>query len=339
MMAGRPVSESVPREMNETAQRGGASLPEVFVHPQGILESSDIGSGTRVWAFAHVLPGARIGRDANICDHVFIENDVVVGDRVTVKCGVQLWDGLRVEDDVFIGPNASFSNDPFPRSKGHLEQHPQTVLRRGSSIGAGATVLPGITVGQGAMVGAGAVVTRDVPAFAIVFGNPAIIRGYAGTEERPARKLPESRPDGRLDDDPVTRVEGVRLIAMPRVEDLRGMLSFAQIGDGLPFQPRRYFLVYDVPSREVRGEHAHRRLEQLLICIKGSVSVVVDDGARRAEIELASPETALYVPPMVWAVQYGYSPDAVLLVLASDTYDAEDYIRDYEEFERLVGAR
>jgi len=91
----------------------------VFVHPQGLCESQSVGEGTRVWAFAHVLPGARIGRDCNICDHVFVENDVVLGDRVTVKCGVQLWDGLRVADDVFIGPNATFTNDPFPRSKQH----------------------------------------------------------------------------------------------------------------------------------------------------------------------------------------------------------------------------
>ena len=88
-----------------------------FVHPQGLCESPTVGDGTRIWAFAHVLPGARIGRDCNICDHVFVENDVVIGDRVTLKCGVQLWDGLRVGDDVFVGPNATFCNDEFPRSR------------------------------------------------------------------------------------------------------------------------------------------------------------------------------------------------------------------------------
>src|SRR5438309_11778038 len=106
------------------------ALPGVFVHPAAILESVNVGSGTRIWAFAHVLPEARIGRDANICDHVFIENDVVLGDRVTVKCGVQLWDGLRVEDDVFIGPNASFVNDPLPRSQQDTERYTSTFLRR-----------------------------------------------------------------------------------------------------------------------------------------------------------------------------------------------------------------
>ena len=121
---------------------------DFFVHPLGCCESVAIGPRTRVWAFAHVLPGARIGADCNICDHVFVENDVVVGDRVTVKCGVQLWDGLRVEDDVFIGPNATFTNDRFPRSKAYPETFAQTHVGRGASIGANATFLPGVSIGQ-----------------------------------------------------------------------------------------------------------------------------------------------------------------------------------------------
>ena len=152
---------------------------DYFVHPNGLCESTKVGSGTRVWAFAHVLPNATIGRDCNICDHVFIENDVVIGDRVTVKSGVQLWDGLRVDDDVFIGPNATFSNDKFPRSKRYPDRFLRTHIEKAASIGAGAVVLPGITIGSGAMVGAGAVVTRAVPANAIVVGNPATIVGYA----------------------------------------------------------------------------------------------------------------------------------------------------------------
>lgn len=148
-----------------------------FAHSHALVESTKIGDNTRIWAFAHVLPEATIGSDCNICDHVFIENDVVVGDRVTVKCGVQLWDGLRVADDVFIGPNATFTNDMYPRSRKPF-QLLTTVVERGATIGANATILPGLTIGAGAMVAAGAVVTKDVPAGALVAGNPARLIRY-----------------------------------------------------------------------------------------------------------------------------------------------------------------
>ncbi len=146
-----------------------------FQHDKALVETKEIGEGTKVWAFTHILPGARIGSNCNICDHVFIENDVLVGNNVTIKCGVQLWDGVRIEDNVFIGPNATFTNDMFPRSKVYPEKFFQTVVKAGASIGANATLLPGITIGENAMVGAGAVVTKDVPAGALVVGNPAKI--------------------------------------------------------------------------------------------------------------------------------------------------------------------
>jgi acetyltransferase-like isoleucine patch superfamily enzyme len=143
------------------------------IHPTSDVQSKNIGAGTSIWQFCVVLPNAQIGEDCNICSHCLIENDVIVGDRVTVKCGVQLWDGLRVENDVFIGPNVTFTNDRHPRSKQYPEAFPLTVIRKGASIGANATILPGIGVGEGAMVGAGAVVTRDVAAGTTVVGNPA----------------------------------------------------------------------------------------------------------------------------------------------------------------------
>ena len=312
---------------------GSAPPPGVFVHPNAILESSEIGVGTRIWAFAHVLPGARIGRDANVCDHVFIEGDVVIGDNATIKCGVQLWDGLRIEDNVFIGPNATFTNDLFPRSKQYPPSYKQTLLKEGCSVGAGATILAGLTIGPHAMVGAGAVVTRSVPAFAIVVGNPARIVGYVNAERLPsdAETVDAAERSERKE-----LPGGARIIDLPTVTDLRGALTFGEIDSELPFPPKRTFMVYGVESREVRGEHAHRTLEELLICAHGAVSVVVDDTRQRTEVVLDSPTVALYVPPMVWRVHYRYSLDAVLVVLASEKYDASDYIRDYKEFTDLV---
>jgi len=139
-------------------------MTETRLHPTADVQTPHVGPGTRIWQFCVILVEARIGADCDICSHCFIENDVVIGDRVTIKSGVQLWDGLRVEDDVFIGPNATFTNDKFPRSKKGQESVVITHLNRGASVGANATILPGLTIGPGAMVGAGAVVTKDVPA-------------------------------------------------------------------------------------------------------------------------------------------------------------------------------
>lgn len=150
-----------------------------FIHPlSDVSASSLIGDGTNVWQFVVVLEGAQIGRDCNICAHCLIESDVIVGDRVTIKSGVQLWNGTRIEDDVFIGPNVTFTNDPFPRSKAYPDCFSGITVRRNASIGANATLLPGVTIGERAMVGAGSVVTKDVPANAVVAGNPAKIIRY-----------------------------------------------------------------------------------------------------------------------------------------------------------------
>ena len=150
----------------------------IKIHSLADVQSKKIGYNTRIWQFCVVLPNAKIGNNCNICAQVLIENDVIIGDNVTVKSGVQLWDGLRIENDVFIGPNVTFTNDKFPRSKHYPDSFPQTILRKGSSIGGGAVILPNIFIGEAAMVGAGAVVTRSVPDRAVVIGNPARVIGY-----------------------------------------------------------------------------------------------------------------------------------------------------------------
>lgn len=158
------------------------------IHALSDVRSDDIGAHTSIWQYVVILDGAKIGDNCNVCAHVLIESDVEVGDRVTIKSGVQLWDGLRVEDDVFIGPNVTFTNDLFPRSKDRSSSFLRTRIRRGASIGGGAVILPGVEIGEFAMVGAGAVVTKSVPANAVVVGNPACV----------TRMLQESGSSGAL---------------------------------------------------------------------------------------------------------------------------------------------
>ena len=147
------------------------------IHLLSDVQSKNIGAGTTIWQYCIVLPGAQIGKDCNICSHCFIENDVVIGNNVTVKTGVYLWDGISIEDDVFIGPNVTFTNDIYPKSQRGVEQmsasYPKTIIGKGASIGGGATILPGITIGEGALIGAGSVVTKDVNPNAVVYGNGA----------------------------------------------------------------------------------------------------------------------------------------------------------------------
>jgi len=314
-----------------------------FVHEKGICESANVGEGTKVWAFAHVLSGARIGADCNICDHVFIENDVIVGDKVTIKCGVQLWDGIRVEDDVFIGPNVTFANDLFPRSKQYPKDFLQTVIEEGASIGANATILPGVTVGRKAMVGAGAVVTKNVPPHAVVVGNPGRIISYRASDSVADRMEPGAI--AKTDDcaDITVKVPlavgDCALWPMPAFDDMRGSLMVADFAQNLPFQPQRCFFVHDVQSHKVRGEHAHRHCEQFLVAVHGELSVVVDDGLQRKEVRLDSPSVGLYMPAGIWGIQYKFSADAVLVVFASHPYQADDYIREYSEFLLQIGQK
>jgi acetyltransferase-like isoleucine patch superfamily enzyme/dTDP-4-dehydrorhamnose 3,5-epimerase-like enzyme len=304
----------------------------IKLHTLADVQTKTIGYDTQVWQFCVVLAGAKIGSNCNICAHVLIENDVVIGDNVTIKSGVQLWDGVRIEDNVFIGPNVTFTNDLMPRSKMYPKAFLQTIIKAGASIGANATILPGLIVAEGAMVGAGAVVTRSVPPHAIVAGNPARIIGYTNTQaEEFANEITKSE-SRRPPYSDATAVRGVTTHHFPLITDIRGSLTVGEFEKHIPFSPQRYFIVSDVPSKETRGEHAHRTCHQFLICIRGNCSVLADDGQMRTEVMLDSPRKGIYLPPMVWGVQYKYSQDAMLMVFASHHYDASDYIREYSEF-------
>jgi len=148
-----------------------------FVHPQAIVDTADVGSGTRIWAFSHVMKNVRLGANCNVGEHCYLESGVVVGNDVVIKNGVALWEGVTIEDRAFLGPNCVFTNDLYPRSK-VVNNRIRTVVREGAAIGANATIVCGHEIGRYSLVGAGSVVTHDVPDFAIVTGNPGRIRGY-----------------------------------------------------------------------------------------------------------------------------------------------------------------
>lgn len=243
-------------------------------------------------------------------------------DSVRIDAGAFVAPGARLGARVRVGPNAVILAPDG-------EDETPTVVEHDAVIGANATLLPGITVGFEAEVRPGSVVSRSVPPRAIADGNPALIVGYVDAERPSQAAVPQSvaSQGPRL-----SRVRGVSLVSLRSATDMRGALAVAETDQEIPFEPRRWFLVYDVPSAETRGQHAHRRCHQLLIAASGSVRVVADDGHEREEFILDRPNLGLYLPAMTWGIQYGYAPRSVLLVVASEPYDPSDYIRDYAEF-------
>src|SRR5262245_29111008 len=153
-------------------------MADFFKHETALVESDQVGAGTRIWAYAHVMRGAVIGEHCNICDHSFVEAGAIIGNNVTIKNGVAVWDKVRIEDGVFLGPNAALTNDLWPRSRNPNWVISETLIERGATVGANATIVCGIRIGAYSMIGAGAVVTRDVPAYGIFYGNPARLRGW-----------------------------------------------------------------------------------------------------------------------------------------------------------------
>jgi len=302
-----------------------------LIHPSAIIEpGAVIGLGSCVGAFSHIKPGARIGQECSLGNGVYVEDDVVIGNHVILGNGVQIGKGTLIEDDVSIKARAIITSAPLSKSSLPLNSY-QTTIKAGTRVEYNSTILAGVTLGRNSQVEPGSVVKRTVPANAIVAGNPAGIVGYAASA---IPKVGFSLP-GLADDKQsplLLEVGGCALYRLPLITDIRGQLAVTEFGKDLPFQPKRCFWVFDVPNREVRGEHAHKELHQFLICVKGSASVVLDDGKNRMELNLSQPNVGLHIPPRVWGIQYKYSPDAILLVLTSDIYLSEDYIRDYDDF-------
>lgn len=233
-------------------------------------------------------------------------------------------DSARIADGVKIGQRVTLAGEGI-------------VLCENVRLDAACVIGEGVTVGRGAWVRAGAVVLRSVPPNSIVEGNPAQVVGYLNGPDGAGRADPRlidvqafahlARP-GRVSLD----VGGCGLFLMRRIADARGSLTVGELPSELPFSPERYFVVFDVPSVELRGEHAHKQCQQFLICTHGSCRVLLDDGHRRCEVTLDRPDMAVFMPEMIWGTQYRYSSDAVLLVFASRPYEATDYLRTYEEF-------
>ena len=277
--------------------------------------------------FSVVDASAQVGRGTVVGPHVFIEALASVGERCVIESGAHVCRGTVIENDVHIGAHVAFAGAPSGAPT-------PAVVKQGAWIGANASIVAGVVIGAKAVVRPGTVVMRSVPPGAIVEGNPANIVGYVDTVQGPASAVqaPVSRKGSAIE---ATAVKGVTVHHFPVVPDLRGSLTVGEFDRQIPFTPQRYFMVFGVPNREIRGEHAHHQCHQFLICVRGSCAVVADDGEHKVEVTLDSPDRGIYLPPMTWGIQYKYSSDATLLVFASHYYDSADYIRSYADFMRI----
>ena len=263
----------------------------------------------------NVPEGCHLDAGAKLADDVLLSGNLVIEAGVLVEHGVVFAGGGKLPTKV----------------------HPHV------RIGAGAVIGAEVELGWGAQILPGCVVLTSVPPNAIVRGNPAPIVGYTDSldgklPDEASPFLPESPEKDRKDVTVASLGVGeTKIYYMPRVTDLRGSLTVGEFGGNFPFKPERYFFVFDVPSEELRGEHAHRTCDQFLVCVRGSCRSLLDDGATRREIILDRPDVGLFMPSMIWGTQYRYTQDAVLLVLASQPYDPADYIRTYDEFRAEIG--
>lgn len=284
------------------------------IHATADVSDATVGAFSRILQYVVINAGASIGDRCTVEALTVIGRDACVGTNVSIASGVHVAPGAVVSDHVTIGSNCSIGGDT---SDGRA-----TIIREGAQIGASVTVVAGVEIGQSAVVVDGSVVAANVPPGATVAGNPAVIRNCSGPSGQTLR-LYESMS---------SEISGVQFLKFQQVEDVRGTLTVCQWNQQLPFVPRRVFFLHGVPNENVRGAHAHRECAQALVCFNGSVNVLLDDGLRREEFVLESSESGIVIPPGIWATQYRYSQNAMLVVFASHDYDADDYIRDYGDF-------
>lgn len=291
------------------------------------MNPSNIHPSSRVPATVHIDPKAQIGPNCHLQGNI------------TIDAGAVLKGGITLIGDIIVGRNSVLEPGVCIASPKPGQSFAGTSIRLGSDVhvGAGAILLSGVSIGHHAWIEPGTVVLRHIPSHAIVGGNPATIAGYLDDSAFQGRIVSTVVSQTDTPSVQFSKVQGVTLHHYARIRDLRGDLAVGEFERNVPFQPKRYFIVYDVPSTETRGEHAHIKCHQFLICVAGSVSVVVDDGTRREEVLLDRPNIGLLIPAGVWGIQYKYSANAVLLVFASEYYDASDYIRNYDDFLKFRG--
>ncbi|WP_313311924.1 WxcM-like domain-containing protein [Pulveribacter sp.] len=274
-----------------------------------------------------------IPASAKIGDFVSVYEGACISEHCAIHGFTQIWSNVRLGAGSSLGSGVILEEPSRVNSQG-------ISLGAGAQVGAGVIICQGVVIGEGSIVKPGSVVEQGVPPYAIVSGVPARVTGYV--ENLEGGKLSpwhlQANFPASIDAHPLG-VGGVTLHRLKKVCDPRGDLSVGEFPKDIPFDPKRYFLVFNVPSEKTRGEHAHHQCHQFLICVKGSCAVVVDDGKSRCEVLLESPDMGIHLPPMTWGIQYKYSNDAVLLVFASHVYDSADYIRNYAEFIDIVNGQ
>ncbi|MEN6543311.1 WxcM-like domain-containing protein [Parvibaculum sp.] len=258
----------------------------------------------------------------------FIDPTSTLSPSATIGPLAYVGPGAVVGDSVVIGPGAQILSD---------SDRP-TIIKPWAVIGGGSTVTAGVEIGTYARIGSGVVVAENVPPNMILSAPRPRVLGYGEGSGQPVARRHFSR-DSKLDAPTKIGVGAGELWPVPVFSDLRGSLSAIELSTNLPFRPERIFLIYGVPSEEMRGDHAHRRCAQFLVAVHGSVSLILDDGERSVEVRLNRPNLGVYMPPMIWGTQYNYSSDAVLMVFASHSYDPSDYIRSYDQFKAILASQ